>query len=130
MCTVSEITTGGIEVTISDGVKGFIRKSDLSRDRSEQRPDRFAVGEKVDAKVTSIDKSTRKISLSIKAREVEEEKKAMADYGSSDAGASLGDILGAALRSKQQQAGDQEDSAEAADEDSDDTAEEKSTPDA
>ena len=134
-CTVSEITTGGIEVTISDGVKGFIRKSDLSRDRSEQRPDRFAVGEKVDAKVTSIDKSTRKISLSIKAREVEEEKKAMADYGSSDAGASLGDILGAALRSKQQEAGDQdaddqEDSAEAADEDSDDTAEEKSTPDA
>jgi len=134
-CTVSEITTGGIEVTISDGVKGFIRKSDLSRDRSEQRPDRFAVGEKVDAKVTSIDKSTRKISLSIKAREVEEEKKAMADYGSSDAGASLGDILGAALRSKQQEAGDQdaddqEDSAEAADEDSDDAAEEKSTPDA
>jgi small subunit ribosomal protein S1 len=134
-CTVSEITTGGIEVTISDGVKGFIRKSDLSRDRSEQRPDRFAVGEKVDAKVTSIDKSTRKISLSIKAREVEEEKKAMADYGSSDAGASLGDILGAALRSKQQEAGDQdtddqEDSAEAVDEDSDDTAEEKSTPDA
>ena len=134
-CTVSEITTGGIEVTISDGVKGFIRKSDLSRDRSEQRPDRFAVGEKVDAKVTSIDKSTRKISLSIKAREVEEEKKAMADYGSSDAGASLGDILGASLRSKQQEAGDQdaddqEDSAEATDEDSDDTAEEKSTPDA
>ncbi|MAW55592.1 MAG: 30S ribosomal protein S1 [Rhodospirillaceae bacterium] len=134
-CTVSEITTGGIEVTISDGVKGFIRKSDLSRDRSEQRPDRFAVGEKVDAKVTSIDKSTRKISLSIKAREVEEEKKAMADYGSSDAGASLGDILGAALRSKQQEAGDQdaddqEDSKEVADEDSDDTTEEKSTPDA
>ena len=134
-CTVSEITTGGIEVTISDGVKGFIRKSDLSRDRSEQRPDRFAVGEKVDAKVTSIDKSTRKIGLSIKAREVEEEKKAMADYGSSDAGASLGDILGAALRSKQQEAGDQdaddqEDSKEVADEDSDDTTEEKSTPDA
>ncbi len=101
--TVSEITTGGIEVTIADGVKGFIRKSDLSRDRSEQRPDRFAVGEKVDAKVTSIDKSSRKISLSIKAREVEEEKQAMADYGSSDAGASLGDILGAALRSKQEE---------------------------
>jgi small subunit ribosomal protein S1 len=134
-CTVSEITTGGIEVTIADGVKGFIRKSDLSRDRSEQRPDRFAVGEKVDAKVTSIDKATRKISLSIKAREVEEEKKAMADYGSSDAGASLGDILGAALRSKQQEAGDedaddQEDSAEAADEDSGDNAEEESKPDA
>ncbi len=103
--TVSEITSGGIEVAIADGVKGFIRKSDLSRDRSEQRPDRFAVGEKVDAKVTSIDKSTRKVSLSIKAREVAEEKQAMADYGSSDAGASLGDILGAALRSKQEEAG-------------------------
>ena len=103
-CTVLEVTSGGIEVTISDGVKGFIRKSDLSRDRSEQRPDRFAVGEKVDAKVTSIDKSSRKVSLSIKAREVEEEKQAMADYGSSDAGASLGDILGAALRSKQEEA--------------------------
>ena len=104
-CTVSEVTTGGIEVTIGDeGAKGFIRKSDLSRDRSEQRPDRFAVGEKLDAKVTSIDKSSRKIGLSIKAREVEEEKQAMADYGSSDAGASLGDILGAALRSKQEAA--------------------------
>ena len=103
-CTVLEVTSGGIEVTISDGVKGFIRKSDLSRDRSEQRPDRFAVGEKVDAKVTSIDKSSRKVSLSIKAREVEEEKQAMEDYGSSDAGASLGDILGAALRSKQEEA--------------------------
>jgi len=103
-CTVSEVTSGGIEVTISGGVKGFIRKSDLSRDRSEQRPDRFAVGEKVDAKVTSIDKSSRKVSLSIKAREVEEEKQAMVDYGSSDAGASLGDILGAALRSKQEEA--------------------------
>ena len=102
-CTVSEVTSGGIEVTISDGVKGFICKSDLSRDRSEQRPDRFAVGEKVDAKVTSIDKSSRKVSLSIKAREVEEEEQAMADYGSSDAGASLGEILGAALRSKQEE---------------------------
>jgi small subunit ribosomal protein S1 len=102
-CTVSEVTTGGIEVAIAEGVKGFIRKSDLSRDRSEQRPDRFAVGEKIDAKVTSIDKSSRKISLSIKAREVAEEKQAMADYGSSDAGASLGDILGAALRSKKEE---------------------------
>ena len=107
-CTVSEVMSGGIEVTIAEGVKGFIRKSDLSRDRSEQRPDRFAVGEKVDAKVTSIDKSSRKISLSIKAREVEEEKQAMADYGSSDAGASLGDILGAALRSKQEESDDGE----------------------
>ncbi|PPR60706.1 MAG: 30S ribosomal protein S1 [Alphaproteobacteria bacterium MarineAlpha4_Bin2] len=109
-CTVTEVTNGGIEVTIADGVKGFIRKSDLSRDRSEQRSDRFAVGEKVDAKVTSIDKSSRKVNLSIKAREVQEEKQAMEDYGSSDAGASLGDILGAALRSKQEEgAGDTND---------------------
>ncbi len=85
-------------------MQGFIRKSDLSRDRSEQRPDRFAVGEKVDAKVTAIDKATRKLTLSIKAREVEEEKKAMAEYGSSDSGASLGDILGAALSRRTEKA--------------------------
>ena len=79
---------------------GFIRKTELSRERSEQRPDRFAVGEKVDAKVTAIDKATRKVTLSIKAREVDEEKKAMAEFGSSDSGASLGDILGAAIRAR------------------------------
>ncbi|HYC14098.1 MAG TPA: S1 RNA-binding domain-containing protein, partial [Stellaceae bacterium] len=92
------ITDGGIEVTLGDGLPGFIRKSELSRDRSEQRPDRFAVGEKVDAKVTAIDRAARKVTLSIKSREVEEEKQAMAEYGSQDSGASLGDILGAALR--------------------------------
>jgi small subunit ribosomal protein S1 len=95
--TVTGITDGGIEVTVGDGVPGFIRKSELSRDRAEQRPDRFAVGEKVDAKITAIDKTSRKLTLSIKAREVEEEKKAMAEFGSSDSGASLGDILGAAI---------------------------------
>jgi len=100
-CTVSKVLDSGIEVTVNETVPGFIRKSDLSRERSEQRPDRFAVGEKVDAKVTSVDKSGRKINLSIKAREVEEEKKAMEEYGSSDSGASLGDILGAAIKSKQ-----------------------------
>ncbi len=111
-CTVSAIVDGGIEVTVGDGMPGFIRKSDLSRDRSEQRPDRFAVGEKVDAKVTAVDKATRKLSLSIKAREVEEEKKAMADYGSSDSGASLGDILGAALKRKDGKPGKEDDEAE------------------
>ena len=95
--TVAAITDGGVEVTIGDGVLGFIRKSELSRDRSEQRPDRFAVGERVDAKVTAIDRATRKLSLSIKAREMDEEKRAMAEFGSSDSGASLGDILGAAI---------------------------------
>jgi small subunit ribosomal protein S1 len=105
-CTITQITDGGVEVTVGDGVPGFIRKAELSRDRSEQRPDRFAVGEKVDAKVTAVDKATRKLSLSIKAREVEEEKKAMAEFGSSDSGASLGDILGAALRNRQQTGGE------------------------
>src|ERR1700735_115782 len=97
-CTVTQVTENGLEVVSADGMPGFIRKTELSRDRSEQRPDRFAVGEKIDAKVTAIDKATRKVTLSIKSREVDEEKKAMAEYGSSDSGASLGDILGAALR--------------------------------
>jgi small subunit ribosomal protein S1 len=96
-CTVTAVTDNGIEVTLADGLPGFIRKAELSRDRAEQRPDRFAVGEKVDAKITAVDKATRKMTLSIKSREVEEEKKAMAEYGSSDSGASLGDILGAAI---------------------------------
>jgi small subunit ribosomal protein S1 len=100
---VAGIQDNGIDVTVQDGIPGFIRKSELSRDRSEQRPDRFAVGEKVDAKVTAIDKATRKLTLSIKAREVEEEKAAMAEFGSSDSGASLGDILGAALNRRKQE---------------------------
>jgi small subunit ribosomal protein S1 len=96
-CTVSAVVDGGLEVTVSDGLSGFIKKADLSRERSEQRPDRFAVGEKVDAKIMQVDPKSRKLSLSIKAREVEEDKQAMAEFGSSDSGASLGDILGAAL---------------------------------
>jgi len=76
----------------------FIRRSDLSRDRDEQRPERFSVGQKVDARVTQFDKKTRRISLSIKALEIAEEKEAVAQFGSTDAGASLGDILGAALK--------------------------------
>jgi small subunit ribosomal protein S1 len=99
--TISGITESGIEVTLADDVPGFIRKSELSRDRSEQRPDRFATGERVDAKVTAIDRATRRVTLSIKAREVDEEKRAMAEFGSSDSGASLGDILGAAIRRRQ-----------------------------
>jgi small subunit ribosomal protein S1 len=95
--TITGINDGGIDVVIYDGVPGFIRKSELSRDRGEQRPDRFAVGERVDAKVTTIDRATRRVSLSIKARELDEEKRAMAEFGSSDSGASLGDILGAAI---------------------------------
>ena len=96
-CTVSAITENGIDVELATGLPGFIRKSELSRDRGEQRPDRFAIGEKVDAKVTALDRATRRATLSIKAREMDEEKRAMAEFGSSDSGASLGDILGAAI---------------------------------
>ena len=96
-CTVASVSDNGIDVTVGESMTGFIRRTDLSRDRAEQRSDRFAVGEKVDAVVTNIDKKTRKLTLSIKARETAEEKQAMADFGSSDSGASLGDILGAAL---------------------------------
>ena len=96
-CNVSAVSDNGIDVTIGENLTGFIRRTDLSRDRAEQRSDRFAVGEKVDAVVTNVDKKTRKLTLSIKARETAEEKQAMADFGSSDSGASLGDILGAAL---------------------------------
>ena len=95
--TVTQVLDAGIEVKLEGNAIGFIRKVELSRERSEQRPDRFAVGEKVDAKITAIDSKTRKISLSIKQREAEEEKKAMADYGSTESGASLGEILGAAI---------------------------------
>ena len=96
-CIVETNNDQGLEVEVNDGLKGFIRKSELSRDRDEQRPDRFAKGDKVDAQITNIDKKSRKLTLSIKAREILEEKKAMKDYGSSDSGATLGDILGAAL---------------------------------
>ena len=99
-CTVSAVTDGGIEVQLASGLPGFIRKGELSRDRAEQRPDRFAVGEKIDAKITGLDRGGRKATLSIKAREVDEDKQAMAEFGSSDSGASLGDILGAALNRK------------------------------
>ena len=101
-CTVTGLTDGGIEVTVGDGMPGFIRKSDLSRERSEQRPDRFAMGEKVDAKVTQIDAKSRRLTLSIKAREADEQKQAMADFGSSDSGAVLGDILGEALKQREE----------------------------
>ncbi|MBH62722.1 MAG: 30S ribosomal protein S1 [Alphaproteobacteria bacterium] len=96
-CTVAEIATGGIEVSFEDNLQGFIRKADLSRDRSEQRPERFAVGDKVDATIMSIDRDSRRVTLSIKALEIADEREAMAQYGSSDSGASLGDILGAAI---------------------------------
>src|ERR1700751_6083402 len=103
--TVTEITSGGIEVKFGEDdapMSAFIRKSDLSRDRADQRPERFAVGDRLDAQVTNVDKAARRVSLSIKSLEMAEEKEAIEQFGSSDSGASLGDILGAALREKAQ----------------------------
>ncbi len=103
--TVTEVTSGGIEVRFGDDdapMSAFVRKSDLSRDRADQRPERFAVGDRVDAQVTSVDKAARRVGVSIKALEMVEEKEAIEKFGSSDSGASLGDILGAALREKAQ----------------------------
>ena len=99
---VVDVSTGGIEVSFGEGnaLRTFIRKSDLSRDRQEQRAERFSVGDRLDAMVTGFDKSSRKVSLSVKAMELADEKEAIAQFGSSDSGASLGDILGAALKDK------------------------------
>jgi small subunit ribosomal protein S1 len=98
-CEVIEVKEGGIEVKISGtDLTTFIKRNELARDRADQRPERFAVGEKVDARVTLFDRKARKIAVSIKALEVAEEKEAIAQYGSADSGASLGDILGAALK--------------------------------
>jgi small subunit ribosomal protein S1 len=103
-CVVTAVQANGIEVRVDDVLTGFIRRSELARDKSDQRPDRFAVGEKVDAKITAVDRAARRLQLTIKGKEVEEEKQAMAEFGSSDSGASLGDILGAAIRRRNQQA--------------------------
>ncbi|MCB2075581.1 MAG: S1 RNA-binding domain-containing protein, partial [Novosphingobium sp.] len=98
--TVLEVRDGGLEVQAGDdGATGFIKRTDLGRDRDEQRPDRFQVGQKVDAQVTGFDRS-KKPNFSIKARQLAEEKEAVEQYGSSDSGASLGDILGEALKAK------------------------------
>ena len=105
-CTVTATSDNGLDVSVGESLTGFIRRTDLSRDRAEQRADRFAVGEKVDAIITNVDKKSRKLTLSIKSRETAEEKQAVEEYGSSDSGASLGDILGAALAKRE--SGDEE----------------------
>lgn len=100
---VTQVQDNGIEVDVA-GLTGFIRKADLARERADQRPERFNVGDRIDAKITNIDKSNRRLTLSIKAREMDDEKQAMAEYGSTDSGASLGDILGAALKQAKKKA--------------------------
>ncbi len=113
-CKVTQVTDGGIEVSVgSDGLTGFIRRNELSRDRGDQRPERFAVGDSIDAQVTNIDKTARRLTLSIKAHEVSEEKEAVRAYGSSDSGATLGDILGAAMSKARDSADEDEPEAEA-----------------
>jgi small subunit ribosomal protein S1 len=110
---VTEVKEGGIDVKIvGTELTTFIKRSELARDRSEQRPERFAVGQKVDARVIQFDRRTQKVSVSIKALEVAEEKEAIAQYGSSDSGATLGDILGTALKRKGEEDGDKEEESE------------------
>ncbi|MCX8256337.1 MAG: S1 RNA-binding domain-containing protein, partial [Beijerinckiaceae bacterium] len=100
-CEVMDVKDGGIDVRIAGtDLSSFIKRNELARDRNDQRPDRFAVGEKVDARITQYDKRARKITVSIKALELADEKEAIAQYGSADSGASLGDILGAALKAR------------------------------
>jgi small subunit ribosomal protein S1 len=96
-CEVTEVDNNGIHVKFNDNLTAYIKKADLSKDKQDQRPERFAVGDRVDAKITSVTKSTQKVNLSIKALEIEEQKKAIEEFGSADSGATLGDILGAAL---------------------------------
>ena len=100
-CVVTKVEANGIEVKVDEVLTGFIRRAELARDRADQRPDKFAIGEKVDAKVTAVDRAGRRLALTIKGKEVEEEREAMKEFGSTDSGASLGDILGAAIRRRQ-----------------------------
>ncbi|HWM81191.1 MAG TPA: 30S ribosomal protein S1 [Pseudolabrys sp.] len=104
-CEVTEVKEAGLDVKIvGTDIETFIKRGDLARDRADQRTDRFQVGQKFDARVTQFDRKTHKVTVSIKALEVAEEKEAIAQYGSSDSGASLGDILGAALRQRNEKA--------------------------
>jgi small subunit ribosomal protein S1 len=97
-CVVTKVEANGIEVKVDEVLTGFIRRAELARDRNDQRPDKFAIGEKVDAKVTAVDRAARRLALTIKGKEIEEEREAVKEFGTTDSGASLGDILGAAIR--------------------------------
>ena len=106
-CIVTAVQANGIEVKVEEVLTGFIRRAELARDRGDQRPDKFAIGEKVDAKVTAVDRAARRLALTIKGKEIEEEREAIKEYGSNDSGASLGDILGAAIRRRREMAGEE-----------------------
>jgi small subunit ribosomal protein S1 len=111
-CTVVEVTDKSLEVTLENGIAGTIRKADLSKERSFQKPERFAIGEKVDAQITALDHGGRRVTLSIKILEIAEQEKVMKEFGSSDAGATLGDILGAAMKKTKTPKKTKEDKAE------------------
>jgi small subunit ribosomal protein S1 len=106
-CTVTKVEANGIEVRVDDVLTGFIRRAELARDRQDQRPEKFAIGEKVDAKVTAVDRAARRLSLTVKGKEIEEEREAVKEFGTADSGASLGDILGAAIRRRREMAGEE-----------------------
>jgi small subunit ribosomal protein S1 len=113
-CTVVAVQENGLEVKVADSeLTAFVKRSDLSRDRSEQRPERFNVGDKVDAAITTVDKTARRMGVSIKSLEIAEEKQAVAQYGSTDSGASLGDIFKAAIKKRETAEGEEDDEAEA-----------------
>ncbi|MBY0533428.1 MAG: S1 RNA-binding domain-containing protein, partial [Rickettsiaceae bacterium] len=101
-CVVISTNNDGVEVSVDNNATGFIKKIDLSAERSEQKSERFVEGDRIDAKIISIEKSGRRLNLSIKALEIDEREKAIKEYGSTDSGASLGDILGAALGEKEE----------------------------
>ena len=104
-CIVTKVEANGIEVQVEEILSGFIRRAELARDRQDQRPEKYALGESVDAKVVAVDRAARRLSLTIKGREVEEDREAIKEFGSADSGASLGDILGAAIRRQREMAG-------------------------
>jgi len=104
-CTVTKVEANGIEVKVEEILTGFIRRAELARDRQDQRPEKYAIGEIVEAKIVAVDRAARRLSLTVKGKEVEEEREAMKEFGSVDSGASLGDILGAAIRRQREMAG-------------------------
>ena len=104
-CTITKVEANGIEVKVEEILTGFIRRAELARDRQDQRPEKYAVGETVDAKIVAVDRAARRLSLTVKGKEVEEEREAIKEFGTVDSGASLGDILGAAIRRQREMAG-------------------------
>ena len=104
-CTITKVEANGIEVKVEEILTGFIRRAELARDRQDQRPEKYAVGETVEAKIVAVDRAARRLSLTVKGKEVEEEREAMKEFGTVDSGASLGDILGAAIRRQREMAG-------------------------